>query len=316
MLLMNLSKKLLLAVCILLGSLQLLAQNKILTGKITASKDNTPVSGATIAVKGTSTSVATSSDGSFSIPVATARPTLVISSVGFVKKELVVNASDNNISIPLEASEGMMGEVVVVGYGVQRKSDITGSISSIKGSEVTQLSTQRVDQALQGRASGVYVLNTDGAPGGNTTIRVRGMNSINGGNNALVVIDGLQGGNLNSLNPNDIESIEILKDASATAIYGSRGANGVILITTKNGRKGKPIIDYGFSYGSQSIRHKLDLMNAADYARTRNADKATQNGSGTPVPYFSDDRIKELQRTGGTDWQDVIYRTAPITNHQ
>jgi len=313
---MNHFKKLLFISCILLASLSLLAQNKTLKGTIVSTKDDTPVSGATISVKGTSASVAASSDGSFSIPVNSSRVTLVITSVGYTKKELVVDANQNNISIPLEANQGSLGEVVVVGYGTQRKSDLTGSLSSIKGSDLTQLSTQRVDQAIQGRASGVYVLNTAGAPGANTTIRVRGMNSINGGNNALVVVDGLQGGNLNSLNPNDIESIEILKDASATAIYGSRGANGVILITTKSGRKGKPVIDYNFSYGSQTIRHKLELMNAAEYAITRNADKATQNGSGTPTPYFTDAQIKEFERTGGTDWQDVIYRTAPIMNHQ
>src|SRR6185312_2551921 len=160
-------------------------------------------------------------------------------------------------------NEAKLDEVVVVGYGHQKKSDLTGAISSIKGSDLTQLSTQRVDQALQGRAAGVMVLNTDGAPGGNTTIRVRGSNSINGGNNALIVIDGLQGGNLNSLNPNDIESIEVLKDASATAIYGSQGANGVILITTKLGRKGRPVVSYGYSYGIQQLRNKLDVMNAA-----------------------------------------------------
>ena len=217
---MNLSKNLLFAFAFLLACLNGMAQNKMLKGTITSTKDDTPVSGATVAIKGTSTSVAASSDGSFSIPVNSSRVTLVISSIGFTKKELVVDANQNNISIPLEANQGSLGEVVVVGYGSQRKSDLTGSISSIKGSDLTQLSTQRVDQAIQGRASGVYVLNTAGAPGANTTIRVRGMNSINGGNNALVVVDGLQGGNLNSLNPNDIESIEILKDASATAIYG------------------------------------------------------------------------------------------------
>jgi TonB-dependent starch-binding outer membrane protein SusC len=313
---MNQSKKLLLILCLLLGSLNLMAQNKILRGKIIAAKDDTPVSGATVSVKGTSTSVAASSDGTFSIPVNSSRVTLVITSVGYVKNEFVVDANRNNITIPLETNEASLGEVVVVGYGSLRKSDLTGSISSIKGSDLTHLSTQRVDQAIQGRAAGVYVLNTAGAPGANTTIRVRGMNSINGGNNALVVIDGLQGGNLNSLNPNDIESMEILKDASATAIYGSRGANGVILITTKSGRKGKPVIDYNFSYGSQTIRDKLDLMSAADYAITRNADKATRNGSGVPIPYFTDAQIKELNITGGTDWQDVIYRTAPISNHQ
>jgi TonB-dependent SusC/RagA subfamily outer membrane receptor len=208
-------------------------------------------------------------------------------------------------------------DVVVVGYGTQRKSDITGAISSIKGSDLTQLSTQRVDQALQGRAAGVMVLNTDGAPGGNTTIRVRGSNSINGGNNALIVIDGLQGGNLNSLNPNDIESIEVLKDASATAIYGAQGANGVVLITTKLGKKGKPVISYNYSYGVSKLRKKLDVMNAADFAKTINAAVLTQNGSGaTPVPIFSEAEIQNYEKNGGTDWQDVIYRTAPIQNHE
>ncbi len=310
------SKKSLLILCLLFGSINLVAQNKILKGKIIAESDSRPVSGATVTVKGTSNSVAASSDGSFTIPVSASKVTLVISSVGYTAKELVVEASQNNISVPLETDQTAMSEVVVVGYGSQKKSDLTGAISSIKGSDLTQLSTQRVDQAIQGRASGVYVLNTAGAPGANTTIRVRGMNSINGGNNALVVVDGLQGGNLNSLNPNDIQSMEILKDASATAIYGSRGANGVILITTKSGKTGKPVIDYDFSYGSQTLRDKLDLMSAADYAITRNADKATQNGSGVPIPIFSEQRIKELQSTGGTDWQDVIYRTAPISNHQ
>jgi TonB-linked SusC/RagA family outer membrane protein len=313
---MSLSKKLLLILCLLSGSLNLLAQNKILKGKIVASKDNTSVSGATVSVKGTSNSVAASSDGTFSIPVSSSRVTLVISSVGYEKKEFSVDASQNDITIPLETNESLMNEVVVVGYGSQKKSDLTGAISSVKGADLTQLSTQRVDQALQGRAAGVFVLNTAGAPGANATIRVRGMNSINGGNNALIVVDGLQGGSLTSLNPNDIESMEILKDASATAIYGSRGANGVILITTKSGKKGRPVIDYSFSYGSQTIRDKLDLMSAADYAITRNAYNATQNGSGVPVPIFSDARITELKASGGTDWQDEIYRTAPISNHQ
>ncbi|MEO8766093.1 MAG: TonB-dependent receptor [Ginsengibacter sp.] len=313
---MSLSKKLLIILCLVSGSLHLLAQNKVLRGKITTAKDNTPVAGATIAVKGSTASVAASSDGTFSLPVSSSRVTLIVSSVGYGNKEYIVDARQNDITIPLETNEALMGEVVVVGYGTQKKSDLTGSISSVKGSDLTQLSTQRVDQALQGRAAGVFVLNTAGAPGADATIRVRGMNSINGGNNALIVIDGLQGGSLTSLNPNDVESMEILKDASATAIYGSRGANGVILITTKSGKKGKPVIDYSFNYGSQSIRHKLDLMGPVDYALTRNADRASDNGSGVKPPFFSDARINELKTTGGTDWQDEIYRTAPLTNHQ
>ena len=167
---MNHSKKLLFILCLLLASVNLMAQNKILKGKIISTKDNTPVSGATVSVKGTSNSVAASSDGTFSIPVSSSRVTLVISSVGYAKKEFVVDANQNNISIPLETDQTTMGEVVVVGYGSQKKSDLTGSISSIKGSDLTQLSTQRVDQAIQGRAAGVYVLNTAGAPGANTTI--------------------------------------------------------------------------------------------------------------------------------------------------
>lgn len=314
---MNQPKKLLLVLCLLLGSLNLMAQNKILTGKIVGAKDDMPVPDATVSVKGTSNSVATSSDGSFSISVNSTKVTLVISSVGYAKKEIVVNANQNNLTIPLESKESLLGEVVVVGYGTQKKSDLTGSISSIKGEDITQLSTQRVDQALQGRAAGVYVLNTDGAPGGNTTIRIRGMNSVNGGNNALVVIDGLQGGNLNSLNPEDIQSIEILKDASATAIYGAQGANGVILITTKLGKKGKPVINYSYSYGTQKLRKKLAVMNAGDFVKTINANALTRNGNGaTPYPIFTDAQVKAYEANGGTDWQDVIYRPAPIQNHE
>ena len=148
--------------------------------------------------------------------------------------EQIGNKSEINVTMIPDMKE--LDEVVVVGYGSQKKSDNTGSISSLKSEDLKLLPTLRVDQALQGRAAGVMVLNTDGAPGGNTSIRIRGMNSILGGNDALVVIDGLQGANINSINPNDVESMEILKDASATAIYGSRGANGVILITTKGNK--------------------------------------------------------------------------------
>jgi TonB-linked SusC/RagA family outer membrane protein len=290
------------------------AIQKTISGKVT-DENGESIAGANVAVKGTTVGAITDAEGKYKLTVPENAATLVISFVGYLAQEVTIG-NKSVIDVVLVADIQALSEIVVVGYGQQRKSDITGAISSVKGQELVQLPMQRVDQALQGRAAGVLVLNTAGAPGANTTIRVRGMNSINGGNNALIVVDGLQGGNLNALNPNDIESIEILKDASATAIYGSMGANGVILITTKSGKKGKPTIDYSFSYGSQTIRHKLDLMGAADYARTRNAYKATQNASGVPVPIFTDARIQELETTGGTDWQDVIYRTAPVSNHQ
>ena len=290
------------------------AVQKAISGKVT-DENGGSVPGAYVAVKGTNVGTITDVDGRYRLTLPDNAQTLVISFVGYVTQELTIGNSAI-INVVLIADIQALSEIVVVGYGQQRKSDITGAISSVKGRELVQLPMQRVDQALQGRAAGVLVLNTAGAPGANTTIRVRGMNSINGGNNALIVVDGLQGGNLNALNPNDIESIEILKDASATAIYGSMGANGVILITTRSGKKGKPIIDYSYSYGSQTIRHKLELMSAADYAITRNANRATDNASGVPVPIFTDARIQELKKSGGTDWQDEIYRTAPISNHQ
>ena len=313
---MRLFKNATLFICSLLACMHVFGQNRTITGRVTG-PDNAKVSGATVALKGTSVSASASDEGEFTLSVPQGNITLIISSVGFVTKEQTVSAGSDFVAVSLAANDSQLGEVVVVGYGVQRKSDLTGSVSSIKGQDLTQLATQRVDQALQGRAAGVLVLNTDGAPGGNTTIRVRGMNSINGGNNALIVIDGLQGANLNTLNPNDIESIEILKDASATAIYGAQGANGVVLITTKLGKKGKPVVGYNFSMGSQSINHKLDLMNAADYARTRNAFKATENGSGIePTPIFTEAEISKFDAEGGTDWQDVLYNKAPMQNHE
>ncbi len=292
------------------------AQEKSITGTVTSSEDGQPLSGASVVVVGTSIGTSTGEDGRFTIKVPVGKSQLEVGHVDYTMNRVSIGAA-SSLTIRLVQDAGQLKDVVVVGYGTQKKSDITGAISSIKGADLTQLSTQRVDQALQGRAAGVMVLNTDGAPGGNTTIRVRGMNSINGGNNALIVIDGLQGGNLNSLNPNDIESIEILKDASATAIYGAQGANGVVLITTKLGKKGKPMIGYNYSYGLSVLRKKLDVMNAADFAKTINANALTRNGSGaTPLPIFSDAEVKKYETNGGTDWQDVIYRTAPIQNHE
>ncbi|MEO6948599.1 MAG: TonB-dependent receptor [Ginsengibacter sp.] len=276
-----------------------------------------PLQGASILIVGTKNGTTTNNDGRFTLSIQDGENIILeISTVGYTTRKVNVG-KETEINVVLELEISDLGNVVVVGYGSQKKSDLTGAISSIKGEDLTQLSTHRVDQALQGRAAGVLVQNTDGAPGGNTTIRIRGMNSINGGNNALIVIDGLQGANLNSLNPNDIASIDILKDASATAIYGAQGANGVVLITTKLGKKGKPAIGYNLTFGSQSLAHKLDLMNAADYARTRNAFSATEDGSGVqPAPIFTDAEIKEFDTKGGTDWQNVIYRTAPMQNHE
>ncbi|TLV01310.1 SusC/RagA family TonB-linked outer membrane protein [Dyadobacter luticola] len=275
--------------------------------------------GVSVVVKGTQRGTVSTADGAFNIGVTSESDMLVFSFVGYLSQEVSVG-NRKKIDVTLATDTKALEEVMVVGYGTQKKSDLTGSVSSVKGADLTRLPTQRVDQALQGRAAGVMVQNTDGAPGGNAIIRVRGGNSITGGNNALVVVDGIQGVNITTINPNDIESLEVLKDASATAIYGARGANGVILITTKRGASGKAVFNYGFSMGVQTLNHKLDLMNAGDYARKSNDWAATQNGTAAapiqPVIPFSSEQIAKLDAQGGTDWQNEIFRRGKMQNHQ
>src|SRR5690606_27810925 len=303
-------------IVIFMLSSQVNAQQRTVSGTVRAEEDGEPLVGVTVSLKGTTFGTTTNDNGGYSISVPNNASVLVFTYVGYTSREITVG-SNQTINVSLTTDDRSLDEIVVVGYGTQRKSDLTGSVSSVKGEDLTMLPTQRADQALQGRAAGVMVLNTDGAPGGNTTIRIRGMNSIQGGNSALIVIDGLQGGNLNSLNPNDIESLEVLKDASATAIYGSQGANGVILITTKMGRVGKPTINYSYDVGVSSLRKKMDLLSAADYARTINEVELAKNGGGkVPKPIFSDAEIKEFEKNGGTDWQSAVYRDATTQNHQ
>lgn len=284
------------------------AQQQKVTGTITDASSGEPLAGVNIVVEGTTLGVMTDVKGKFTIEVPNRNSVLVISYIGYVMQKIPI-AGRAVVDTAMESDTQTLEEVVVTGYGTVRKSDLTGSVSSIKTDQILQLPTQRVDQAIQGRASGVFILNTDGSPGGNTLIRIRGSNSINGGNDPLVIVDGLQGANINQLNPNDIASMEILKDASATAIYGSRGANGVILITTKLGKAGKPVIDASYSLGLQTLARKLPVMNAYDFARYNNLYNSfqTQNGQ-TPKRYFSDSDL-EYYKTHSTDWQDEIYNT-------
>ena len=285
------------------------------TGKVT-SENGDALPGVSVIEKGTNNGTVTDTEGRYTFSVSSANATLVFSFIGYANQEMPLNGR-TTVDVSLTEDVVALGEVVVVGYGTQRKTDLTGAVASIPTAEIRQFPMARVDQALQGRSSGVYVLNTDASPGGNTMIRIRGLNSINGGNEPLVVIDGLQGGNLNSLNPQDIASIEILKDASATAIYGSRGANGVIIITTRLGVQGKPVIDAGYNVGFQKLARKLPVMDAATFARQYNKFRMTDTGGGNvPTPQFTDEQIAEFERTGGTDWQDEIYETGVMHNYQ
>ena len=276
-------------------------------GTVTA--DGQPLPGATVLIKGTTKGTSTDFDGNFSIE-ADANSTLSVSYIGYATKEVRVG-NQTQINVALEA-DNKLDEVVVIGYGTQRKSDLTGSVSSVSAEDITAVPVSRVDQALQGRAAGVQVTQTSGAPGAGTSIRVRGGNSITGSNEPLWVIDGIIVGtnfNLNNINSNDIKSIEILKDASSIAIYGSRGANGVILVTTKNGVSvggGKPQVSVGVYTSTQLVPERPKYLNQAQQIAYTNED-ATFRGVGIPFPGNPSDYPDN-------DFFDLLLNPSPIYN--
>jgi TonB-dependent SusC/RagA subfamily outer membrane receptor len=235
----------------------------------TVQDGSTPVIGATIKVKGTNNGTITDLDGKYSLKVRVG-DILVCSSVGYKNQYFEVKPGQSTYNITLEEDVEVLSEVVVVGYGVQKKSDITGAMVNVSNKSLKQAPVANVAAALQGLAAGVDIQMAGGSthPGAVPQIRIRGERSINAGNDALIVLDGIPfSGNLNDISNEDIESISILKDASATAIYGSRGANGVILIMTKKGAKGKPKISYNGYYGVVKAINKYNVMNSEEFIR-------------------------------------------------
>lgn len=297
-------------------------QKRTITGQV---KDETgqTLPGVNISIKGTTSGSVTDINGNFKIDVPSGSNTLVFSFLGFNSQEVNVS-SRTNVNVVLTKFIRSLDEAVVIGYGSVKKSDLTGSVSSIKADELSSVPVTSFDQALVGRSAGVQVTQTSGTPGGETNIRIRGTSSINASSEPLYVIDGVlvnsNGGEmsiggvgprigpLSGINPNDIESIEVLKDASATAIYGSRGANGVILITTKRGKAGKSTLEFDSYYGFQEVGNKLELLNGQQYAEFVN--EAQINAGKLPV-YLNPASLGE-----GTDWQDAIFQTAPIASYQ
>ncbi|MEM9326584.1 MAG: SusC/RagA family TonB-linked outer membrane protein, partial [Bacteroidota bacterium] len=275
------------------------ALSQTVTGTVTDEGEALP--GVSILVKGTTQGTITDIDGKYSIQ-APGDATLIVSFVGYVTQEVAVNGR-SNLDVVLEADIAQLEEVVVIGYGTAKKSDLTGSLAQVTAESFEAQPIARVEDALQGRASGVIVSRTSGQPGAGVKIRVRGVNSITGNNAPLVVIDGIIGGDLATLNPNDIESFDVLKDASATAIYGSRGSNGVIMVTTKRGSgKGKINVEY---FGtSSSVPDNLDQLGVVDFAIIENQRRVRTGGS----PIFTDQEIDQLRTTGGTDYQDEIFQ--------
>ncbi len=277
------------------------AQNITVKGIV---KDNfgEPIIGANVTEKGTTNGMITDLDGNFSLTVQK-NSTLVISYIGYVTQEIPIKGNAN-LNITLKEDSKALEEVVVIGYGTARKSDVTGSIASVGGDKLREIPATNITYALQNRIAGVDMAQTSSQPGATMQIRIRGTRSLTASNDPLVVLDGIPFmGNLSDINPGDIKSTDILKDASSTAIYGSRGANGVILITTNKGAQGTPAkFTYNGYVGAKSVFSKYPMMSGQKFAEMRKYAGKFEN---------SLDESDDVN----TDWQDLMYRTGMVTSH-
>jgi len=278
----------------------------IITGKVTNTKGE-PLAGVTVQVKGSSKATTTASDGSFSFDVGNNSNTLVFSYVGMESQELSISGN-SNIQVQMKPFDNSMDAVVVVGYGTQKARNVTGAMGKISSKEIKEVAVVGLDQAILGRVSGVQVTENSAEPGGEVQIRIRGIASITSGSDPLVVVDGVpMSVGLNAINPNDIETIDILKDAAATAIYGSRASAGVILVTTKRGKAGKVVVAFDAYTGTQSNTKKISLLNGAQFAKLAN--EKLVNGGEAPNPAWSNPSA-----VVNTDWQNAFFRSAPKSN--
>lgn len=294
--------------------------------------DGAALAGVSVSVKGKAIATATDENGQYTIQ-AQSGDMLVFSSIGYADKEIVI--SNTVVNIVLESEDSSLDEVVVVGYGTQKKRSVTGSVASVNYDEFKDRSFSNVVQSLSGTVPGVNITQSQGAPGAAPVVQIRGISSITAGTNPLFVVDGvpLEDFNMNMINPQDIQSVEILKDASSAAIYGSRGANGVIMITTKLGKPGKAVVAAGFDYGIQKVTRMVDMMDAQEWIRyyvaaKNNAwvdlnpgvNKASDPNSvrgGSTLYKIPEEFINSPEEFGqGTDWQNVMFRTAPMANAQ
>jgi len=319
---------------LLLSCSYAVAQTKV-NGVVKDEKGIT-IPGVNVSVLGSNQSTSTDFDGKFSIDVPS-NGTLAFTFIGFETKKVAVKGQ-STINVILSSTAEDLKEVVVIGYGTQKRKDVNSAISSIKSSDIEDLKVVSFDQMLQGKAAGVVVSSNSGQPGSNVSVKIRGVSSLTGTNEPLYVIDGVpisgdarnsstsgrsatgdsnfsNAGNitlspLSLLNPNDIASIDILKDASATAIYGSRGANGVIIVTTKSGKKGVGKISYEHSYSISNLPKKLPSMNLRQYAAHQNALADVYDTSAHRVEFADPSVLGE-----GTDWQDEIYQTGIMTSN-
>ena len=304
------------ALMLLFGIGQVMAQERLtVTGKVIGEADGEPLIGVSIKERGTNNGTISDLDGSFTLRTQKGAR-LEFSFIGYLTE--TVKVTKNVINVSLKEDSEILDEVVVIGYGTMKRSDLTGAVTSVTAEDISKTVATSLDQVLQGRAAGVEVTQNSGAPGGGISVSIRGTNSL-GGNEPLYVIDGVPisgstGDNstvLSSINPADVVSMEVLKDASATAIYGSRASNGVVLITTKRGEAGKNKFSYQGYYALQQLPNKLDVMNLREFAQYRNM------LSEISAAYSTSEYFKDVSALGeGTDWQDELYRTAPMQSHQ
>jgi len=279
-----------------------MTQQRVITGLVTDS-DGTPLPSVSILEKGTTNGTLADAGGQYRITVTTANPVLVFSFVGYATQEVAVG-SRSLVNMTLEASDIGLDEIVVIGYGTVRKRDLTGSVASIRGEEMRDIPSANISQALQGRISGVDLTQTSTKPGATMQIRIRGSRSLNASNDPLIVVDGIPfPGSIGDINPTDIKSIDVLKDASATAIYGSRGANGVILITTNTGRTGQQAqVSYNSYVGIKTVFAPYPMMDGPEFVALRAARGQYSNG---PDEFDNVD----------TDWQDLFFQPGKVTSH-
>jgi TonB-linked SusC/RagA family outer membrane protein len=292
-----------------------LAQQKV-TGRVTDVENGEPLPGVNISVEGTTTGVTTDVDGNYSITVPRDGKALIFSYVGYVSQRIEYT-DQTSIDVELSPEVKKLDEVVVVGYGTQKRSDITGSVTSVPKDRLSKIPVTNLTYALEGSAAGLNVTQTSSVPGSSGTMRIRGVNSINASTSPFIVLDGIPFfGSMNDINPNDIESIEILKDASAVAIYGTRGANGVILITTKRGSEtsGAPKITYNGYVGVEGMEHVLTPMDPATYVQ-KYADFNTQNGLTQTEVLPNSSEVENYNNGITTDWLKQATQTGNIQEH-
>ena len=318
----QLLSKVLFSLFLVLMGIQVLAQDRMVTGRVTASDDGSGIPGASIAIKGTSKGTTSDADGNFKISVSGSN-VLTFTSIGFISQDITVG-NKSILNVALAADTKALTEVVVVGYGTQKKSQMTGAISSVGSKEIQELPITNARQALQGRAAGVDVVQPGSKPGAGPQIRIRGRRSFNASNDPLYVVDGIPlSSGIDDINPNDIVSMEVLKDASATAIYGSRGANGVVIISTKRGKAGATVVSVDSYYGVNQELGKIGVMNGAQFAEYKRESRRAVGqyplGAGTAADdakIFEPRELASIASGRSTDYVDGMLRPGAIQSHQ